>query len=71
MNRIEMLSGGRFLSRHTGATVYHDSRNKIIKVALSEGGFMELVQALQEDGSFKPQMISYVTAQNEHAIIDL
>jgi hypothetical protein len=53
------------------ALVYHDSQHKVIKVRLREGGFMELVQTRQEDGSFKPQMLSYVTPENEHILIDL
>ena len=72
MNRIvTTMPGGRFLSRHLAALIYHDGQHKVIKVRLSEGGFMELIQARQEDGSFRPQMLSYVTTEDEHILINV
>lgn len=46
-------------------------QHKVIKVRLSEGGFMELIQTRQEDGSFRPLRLSYVTTEDEHILINL
>jgi hypothetical protein len=60
MNRIEILSGGRFISHHLGAEVYHDSRHQVIKVNYSSGGFGELIKELEPDGSWRRQMLAIV-----------
>jgi hypothetical protein len=44
--------------RDGGVEVYYDSRHKVIKTPLSGGGFAELVQVRQPDGSYRDQMLS-------------
>jgi hypothetical protein len=69
-NRIEMLSGGRFISHHLGAEAYHDSRHRVIKVKYSSGGFGELIQELQPDGSWRNQMLVTVSPADQRSIIE-
>jgi hypothetical protein len=46
------------ISHHDGGVdVYYDSRHKVIKTRLSGGGFAELVQERQADGSYKDQIL--------------
>jgi hypothetical protein len=45
-------------NRDGGVDVYYDNRHKIIRTRLSGGGFAELVQELQADGSYRDQMLS-------------
>jgi len=48
-NRIEILSGGRFVSHHaSGVDVYHDSRHRIIRSRVEGGCLAELVLALDD-----------------------
>ena len=68
-NKIQMLTDGRFVSQHKGAIVYHDNKHKIFKAQMSDGGFMELLEEEQPDGSFTYQMISSVNASGEQTII--
>ena len=51
-NRIEMLSGGRFVSHHDHALVYCDSRHRVTKIELEGGMLGELVEELQPEGIF-------------------
>jgi hypothetical protein len=51
-NRIETLSGGRFVSHHEQALVYYDSRHRIIQTELEGGRRGELVEELQPEGIF-------------------
>ena len=51
-NRIDMLSGGRFVSHHEQALVYFDSRHRVIQAELEGGRRGELVQELQPEGIF-------------------
>jgi hypothetical protein len=69
-NRIEMLSGGRFISHHLGAEIYHDSRHQVIKVNYSSGGFGELIKELQPDGSWRKQMLATVGPGDQRSIIE-
>jgi hypothetical protein len=56
---FEFLSGCRMVShRDGGVDVYYDSSHKVIKTRLSGGGFAELVQERQADGSYRDQMLS-------------
>ena len=67
-NRIEMLSGGRFVSHHDHAMVYFDSRHRVIKTELEGGMLAELVEELQPEGiftssdwpkrSYRPQLLT-------------
>jgi len=50
-NRIEILSGGRFVSHHaSGVDVYHDSRHRIIRSRVEGGCLAELVLARDDEG---------------------
>lgn len=51
-NRIEMLSGGRFVSHRDHALVYFDSRHRVIQTELEGGRRGELVEELQPEGIF-------------------
>jgi hypothetical protein len=51
-NRIEMLSGGRFVSHHELAMVYFDSRHRVIQIKLEGGALGELVEELQPEDIF-------------------
>jgi hypothetical protein len=53
-----MLEGGRFISQHLGATVYHDARHRVIKTELEGGQWGELVQERLENGSYRDQFLS-------------
>ena len=44
--------------RDGGVDVYYDSRHKDIKTRLAGGGFAELIQELQADGSYQDQRLS-------------
>ena len=57
MKTIDRLPNGRFVSHHDGgATVYYDSRHKIVQSKL-EGGFVgELVMERTENG-YRNQMV--------------
>jgi len=55
---IKQLSGGRSISTHIGATVYHDSRHRLIKTKLEGGVIGELMQELRSNGfGFRDQYI--------------
>ena len=66
--RIEQLSGGRFISHHLGAEVYHDSRHQVIKVKCEGGVIVELVLEGRGD-AWLYQMIS-VNPLREISIIE-
>ena len=55
---ITMLNGGRFISRHNGATVYYDSRHKILKVPVEGDVVLELVLERQSGGSYRNQLLT-------------
>jgi len=57
-SKIRMLDRGRFIRKHNGGLVYHDSRHKIHHTKLFGGFIGELVQELQLDGSFRDQLRS-------------
>jgi len=65
MNKITILSQGRFTSRHpNGVTVYYDSRHRVIKTRLEGDVVSTLVQERLEDGSYRTQLLTV-----GHAII--
>ena len=51
-NRIEMVSGGRFLSHRGHAIVYFDSRHRVTKTKLEGGMLAELMEELQPEDIF-------------------
>jgi hypothetical protein len=67
-NRIETLSGGRFVSHHEQALVYFDSRHRVIQTKLEGGVRGELVEELQPEEiftsshwpkrSYRPQLLT-------------
>jgi hypothetical protein len=69
-NRIEMMTGGRFISHHDAAELYYDSRHKIIKTRMEGGGFLELIQEMQADGSYWNEMLFTVSPSGERLIIE-
>jgi hypothetical protein len=55
---IKQLSAGRFISAHIGATVYHDSRHRLIKTKLEGGVIGELMQEIRSNGfEFRDQYV--------------
>jgi hypothetical protein len=55
---IKRLSAGRFISAHTGATVYRDSRHRLIKTKLEGGVIGELMQESRSIGfEFRDQYV--------------
>jgi hypothetical protein len=55
---IKQLSGGRFISAHIGATLYHDSRHRLIKTKLEGGVIGELMQEIGSNGlEFRNQFV--------------
>jgi hypothetical protein len=78
-NRIEMLSGGRFLSYHDHAVVYCDSQHRVIKAELEGGMLGELVEELQPENifassdwpkrSYRPQLLT-VTGGDGVSVIE-
>ena len=58
MNTIRLLNNGRFLSKHSGATVYFDSKHRIIKSQLEGGIEATLIQERQADDSYQYQLIT-------------
>ena len=69
-DRIGMMNGGRFISHHNGAGLYHDSRHKIIKTRMESGGFFELLKEKQAEGSYRDQMLVTVSPSGERFIIE-
>jgi hypothetical protein len=67
-HRIDMLSGGRFVSHHDHAMVYFDSRHRVIQTKLEGGVLGELVEELQPEEiftspdwprrSYRPQLLT-------------
>src|SRR6516164_8719018 len=55
---ITMLNGGRFISGHEGATVYYDSRHKVLKIPVEGDVVLELVVERQSDGSYRNQLLT-------------
>ncbi|MBV8273689.1 MAG: hypothetical protein JO170_00305 [Verrucomicrobia bacterium] len=69
-SKIRMLDRGRFISKHNGGSVYHDSRHRIHQTKLSGGFIGELVQELQLDGSFRDQLLIIRKPEGETCLIE-
>jgi hypothetical protein len=70
-SKIRMLDRGRFISKHNGGLVYHDSRHRIHQVPLFGGFIGELVQEYQSDGSFRDQLLTIRGPEGETCLIEL
>ena len=69
-NRIQMLSGRRFLSKHVGAEVYYDSRHQVIKTSFTGGGYGELIKELQPDGRYRNQILFIVSPEGKPSTME-
>ena len=71
MKAVTMLNNGRFISDHgSGTTCYYDSRHKLIKTRLSDGGFAELIKELQPGGSYRNQFLTVCGPDGERELIE-
>jgi hypothetical protein len=69
-HKIKMLSGRRFLSHHSGAEVYYDSRHQVVKTSFTGGGHGELIRKRQPDGSYRNQILLIVSPDGKRSTIE-
>ena len=69
-NKIQMLSGRRFLSHHIGAEVYYDSRHQVIKTLFTGGGHGELIKELHPDGRYSNQILFIMSPEGERSTME-
>jgi hypothetical protein len=71
MKAVTMLNSGRFISDHgSGTACYYDSRHKLNRTRLSDGGFAELIKELQPDGSYRNQFLTICGPGDEREVIE-
>jgi len=66
-NANEILSRGRFTSRHIGAEMCYDDRHQVIKTSFTGGGHGELIKELQPDGRYRDQVLFIVSPDGARA----
>ena len=71
-NRIEIISGGRFISHHaSGVDVYYDSRHRIIRSRVEGGCLVELVLARDDECEhYREQMLLTCDRDGSRTITD-